>query len=182
MGNTDDTDGDGAAARLHHLQQYYREHPVTGPAEGHRTTVHSGAPLSLATLDHVTASVREVAEHTYAVNPGAGPIPESVAAVYDWCHAHTEHAPETVRARGEVIEFRQFLEHAIRAGDHAVVRKQRCPKCRTWGLMWQQQMQRAVCTNTDCVDRDGFSRTFDLARLAYEHVAARKNLRQASAT
>lgn len=182
MGTTDTSDTDGAAARLHHLQQYYREHPVTGPVEGRSATVNPGAPLSLATLSHVADSVREVADHTYAVNPKAGPVPASAAAVYDWCRQHTEHADDVDRMRGEVIEYRQYLEHAIRAGDHGVIPRHRCPKCRTFGLMWQQHMQRALCTNTRCVDRDGFSRTFSLAKLAYEHVAARKNLRQASAT
>jgi hypothetical protein len=181
MGNTDN-DTDGAAARLHHLQQYYREHPVTGPLEGHAPVVNPGAPLSLATLDHISASVREVAEHTRALNPHAGPVPAEAAAVYDWCREHTEHADDIDRQGLEVIEYRQYLEHAVRAGDHKVVRRHRCPKCGTWGLMWQPDMQRALCTNTGCVDRDGFSTTVPLARLAYEHVVGRKNLRRVSTT
>ena len=182
MGTEDTGDGDGAAARLQHLQTYYREHPVTGPLEGHTTLVHPGAPLSLGTLDHITASVREVAEHTRALNPHAGPVPEAAAAVYDWAREHTEHADPIDRERGEVIEYRQMLEHAVRAGDIKVIRRHRCPKCRCWGLMWLGEAQRAVCTNTECVDRDGFSNQFSLSRLATEHVASRKNLRTVSAT
>lgn len=188
MGTTT-TSSDGAAARLHHLQQYLHERPVTGPAghsyissEPRATAVHPGAPLNLAHLDYIDDAVREIADHTYAANPDAGPVPTPAAAVYDWCHEHTQHAPEVQRERLAVIEYRQYLEHAIRAGDHDVVCRHRCPACRSWGLMWQQQMQRAVCTSGRCVDRAGLSRKFSLARLAYEHVTTRKNLRQASAT
>jgi hypothetical protein len=179
MGNS----ADGTAAEtLQHLQRYFREHPVTGPVEGHSTVVNPGAPLNLGTLDHIRDSVREVVTHTRAANPEAGPVPTEEAAVYDWAREHTEHAPEADRQRLAVIEYRQSLEHAVRAGDHKVIRRHPCPKCRTWGLMWQPSMQRALCTNTECVDRDGFSRTVSLASLAHEHVVAGKNLRRASTT
>ena len=180
---SDDTPEDTAAARLAHLQRYHREHPVTGPAEGsRRTVVHPSAPLSLATLDHVTASVREIADHTYAINPEAGPVPAAAAAVYDWCHEHTEHADEVERDRVLAVEYRHYLEHAIRAGDHTVVCKHRCPACRTWGLMWDASRQKAVCTHRRCTTRNNLSSTWSLARLAFAHVAEQKNLRQASAT
>jgi hypothetical protein len=48
--------------------------------------------------------------------------------------------------------------------------------------MWVRESQTAVCTNTECVDRDGCSNAFTLARLAHDHVTRRKNLRQACAT
>ena len=179
---TDTGDTDGAASRLAHLQKHFREYPVTGPLEGHTTVVNPGAPLSLGTLDHIQASVHEIARHTYALNPQAGPIPAAAAAVYDWCHQHTEHADDIDRERGQVIEYRQYLEHTVRAGETKVIRRHPCPKCSTWGLMWIEADQRAVCTNTDCVDKDGFSHRFSLSRLATEHVANRKNLRYVSAT
>jgi hypothetical protein len=181
MGNTDG-DSDGAAARLQHLQRYFREHPVTGPVEGRTTVVHPGAPLSLATLDHVTASVREIADHTYRVNPADGPVPAAAAAVYDWAHKHTEHADDIDRERLATVEYRQYLDHAIRAGDVKVIRRHPCPKCRTWGLMWLHEAQRAICTNTGCLDRDGCSNQFTLSRIATDHVGGRKNLRPVSAT
>jgi hypothetical protein len=177
-----DESTDTAAARLRHLNTYFREHPVTGPTQGHAPTVNLGAPLSLATLDHIRASVAEVVETTLDANPGAGPAPSRADAVYDWCREHTRHADETVRLRVQIIEFRQSLEHAIRAGDTKVVRPLRCPKCRTFGLMWSREQQAALCTNTECVDRDGFSSTFTLAHLAHHHVTSRKSVRKACAT
>jgi hypothetical protein len=183
MGTTDNGT-DGAAARLQHLQQYFREHPVTGPVEGRSTLVHPGAPLNLGTLDHVRDSVREVAEHTYAINPKAGPVPAHAAAVYDWAREHTEHADDIDRQRLAVIEYRQYLEHAIRAGDwRKVIRPQRCPKCNTFSLMWSEEMgDRVLCTNDKCLDRDGFSTMPTLSRLAHAHVNKQKNLRRVSAT
>ncbi|MFF7795614.1 hypothetical protein [Streptomyces sp. NPDC007991] len=178
----EDNPQDGAAARLHQLAEYFREHPVEGPVEGHSASRSAPAPLSLATLDHIQASVNEVIAHTRGANPEAGPAPSRADAVYDWCREHTEHADETVQQRRDTIEYRQYLEHALRAGDKLVIRKQRCPECRTWGLMWQRDMQAALCTNTDCVDNDGFSHTFTLARLAHEHVTARTKIRQARTT
>ena len=175
--NTDD-----AASRLRHLTNFLLEHPVTGPVTGHTPTTTPSTPMSLGTLSHIDASVRELIQHTRKANPDAGQAPSRADAVYDWARQHTEHADEDVQQRRETIEYRHYLEHALRAGDKTVIRKQRCPECRTWGLMWQATQQRALCTNADCVDRDGVSTTVDLRRLANEHVAARKKIRQARAT
>jgi len=175
-------DSDTAAARLAALNEYFREHPVSGPGEGRAPTRSSGAPLRLATVDHIRASVAEVAGHTYAVNPDAGPVPEQAADVYDWCREHTRHADEAVQTRRDIVEQRQRLEHALRAGDPSVIRPHRCPECRTFGLMWVAEMQAAVCTNTRCTDRDGMSTTVALGRLAYEHVTAQKKLQRTRAT
>ncbi len=182
MGTSTTDDSDGAATRLHHLQRYFREHPVTGPVEGHRSVVTPGAPLQLDTLDHIQASVREIAGHTYALNPAAGPVPAESAAVYDWAREHTEHADDIDRQRLAVVEYRQYLEHCIRAGEYKVIRRHPCPKCGTWGLMWQTERRRALCTMTECVDRDGVSTTVSLPRLAHAHVMSRENLRRANAT
>jgi hypothetical protein len=177
-----DDNTDTAAARLRHLTTYFREHPVTGPSTGHATTVNPGAPLNLATIDHIRACVAEVVDTTREANPDAGPVPARVEAVYDWCRENTEHSDETVQLRVAIVEFRQRLEHAIRAGDTKVIRPLRCPECRTWGLMWVREAQAAVCTNTECVDRDGLSNSFSLSRLATHHVMSRKSLRQVCAT
>lgn len=178
-----DTSRDTAAARLRDLTAYFREHPVSGPTEGRTPTRTAKVPLSLATLDHINASVAEVIDHTRTANPHAGPAPSRADAVYDWARQHTRLADDTVRQRTEVIEYRQYLEHAIRAGDwRKVIRPQRCPECRTFGLMWRADMQAALCTNTRCVDEDGTSTTVTLARIAHQHVTSRKNLRDVSAT
>lgn len=175
-------DEDTAATRLRQLAQYFREHPVTGPVEGHTPSRSAPAPLSLATLDHITQSVQELTELTDTVNAEPSPLPARVRDVYEWCVANTSHAPETTRLRRDTVIYRQALEHAIRAGDRTVVRKHRCPECRTWGLMWHAVRQTALCTNSECVDTDGCSTTVTLARLAHEHIAGKKNLRQVSTT
>ena len=179
--------GDGptqtAARLLGQLDHYFREHPVTGPTEGRTPTrATSPAPLSLVTLDHITDSVRELTDLTDTVNPEPSPLPTRAQDVYAWCVANTDHAGETTRLRRDTVIYRQYLEHALRTGDKTVIRRHRCPECRTWGLMWQAGRQLALCTNGDCVDTDGCSTTVTLARLAHEHIAGKKNLRQVSTT
>lgn len=180
-----ETDTDGAAHRLAQLHAYFREYPAIGPVEGHATTAAS-APMRLATLDHITASVREVAEHTRAANPDAGPLPQRVQDAYAWMHQSLTHADATAQLRAAAIEYRQYLEHCLEARDHGTVRREvrtlPCPTCGCWGLMWAAEMKRAVCTNTECTDRDGFSTTLTLARIAHARAVARQNVRQARAT
>ncbi|CAL9668561.1 hypothetical protein SUDANB145_07291 (plasmid) [Streptomyces sp. enrichment culture] len=174
MNNGDTTDS--AASRLRHLTTYLREHPATGPAVGHNPNPVASTPLSLGTLSHVDASVRELTDLVRKANPAAGPAPSRADGIYDWAREQTEHAPDAVRQRRETAEYRQYLEHAIRAGDwRKVIRPHRCPECRTFGLMWQGDMQRALCTNTDCTDPDGFSTAVTLARIAHEHIAGRQS-------
>ncbi|MFJ8727721.1 hypothetical protein [Streptomyces sp. NPDC093269] len=186
MANGDNEDN--AATLLWELHEYIQERRISGP-EGHSyissaprgTVAHPGLPYDSATDDYVRASVQEVVEHTRSVNPDAG-LPPRVQDTYAWMREHTEHAPEEDQFRSEVIAYRQSLEHAIRIGDDKVVRPHRCPKCRTFGLMWMAAASKAVCTNTDCSNREGLSSRFTLARLAHEHVTARKKLRNVSAT
>lgn len=179
-----DGTSDTAADRLAQLHHYFREHPVTGP-EGHSyigsgsraTAVAPGLPYNARVVEHIRHAVEEVVEHTRTVNPEAGPLPERVQDVYDWCREHTEHAPETDQQRRDTLIYRQRLEHAVQAGDHSVVRPHRCPSCGAPGLFWQEQTGRAVCVNRHCARRNGGTHcTFTLARLAYEQVAAGKSL------
>ncbi|MFD8488576.1 hypothetical protein [Streptomyces sp. NPDC059712] len=179
MNQPDSTDS--AAARLRYLNDYLLEHPVTGPSDCRNPTRTLSTPISLGTLSHIDASVREVITHTRKANPDAGQAPTRADAIYDWARQHTEHADEAAQQRRDAIEYRQYLEHAIRAGDwRKVIRPQRCPECRTFGLMWRSG--RILCTNSECTDTDGTSTTVTLARLAHEHVTARKNLRQVRTT
>ncbi|MFD7995566.1 hypothetical protein [Streptomyces mexicanus] len=166
---------DNAAKLLHELHEYHLEHPVTGPVEGHSRTATAAAPLSLGTLDHINGSVREVIDHTLETNPAAGPLPQRVQDVYAWMHEQMQHADEVNQQRAAVIEYRQYLEHNIRIGNVKVIRPHRCPKCRTFGLMWRHEAQRALCTNLECVDRDGISTIVSLAQLAHQHVTAQES-------
>lgn len=176
MGIADDTDT--ASARLHQLSTYFRTHPATGPTERTSRSTTPGAPLNLGVVDHITRAVAEVVDHTRTVNPDAGPLPAHVAAVYDWCREHTQHAPEIEQQRRETLELRHRLEHAVQAGDGLVVRPIRCPACGTIGVHWNAQAWRAVCLNRNCARRnDGVSQTWTLAQLAHHQISAQKSLR-----
>jgi len=168
MGIMDDT----AAKRLAELQQHFREHPALRLEDGHSGRRSSSPPLRLATLDHIRACVQEVTDLCRDINPTAGPLPQRVQDVYDWCRANTECCEADQRLRREAIIYRQSMEHAILTGDHTVVRPHRCPACRTFGLMWVVPVRRAVCTNLYCTRKDGRPNSFTLARLAYECVAS----------
>lgn len=184
-----DTSKDDAATRLRQLSQYFREHPVTG-ADGHSyisnqpraTAVNPGLPTNVRVLEHIDRTVAEVVEHTREANPDAQPLPSNALEIYRWCVENTVHAPEVVQQRREVLEYRHRLEHAVAAGDTAVIRPHRCPECNTFGLMWDDLARRIVCTNGDCVDKDGMSTTVSFARLAHRHVTSRKKLRDVRAT
>lgn len=187
MGIGDNAD-DTAATNLR-LLHYLRTRPVTGP-EGHSfvssasraTPTGPGIPYNTDVVDHIRSCVSEIAADTRAVNPAAGPLPERVDAVYAWYLENTKSAARAQQQRRDTIIYRQALEHAIALGEFKVIRPHRCPQCRTLGLFWKAALKRVLCTNSRCLTDDGLSNTWDLARLAYEHIAGRENIRQVSAT
>jgi hypothetical protein len=187
------TEDDTAPALLAELVHCFRERPVTGPAghsyiasEPRATATHPGAPLNLTVVDHIDATVKELADYTRETNPDAEPLPAHVEDVYRWCVENTQNAPEDLQQRRDTIVYRQKLEHAIAMGDHDFVRKAvrpiRCPACRTFGLMWRSEDQKAVCTNGRCLTKDGLSHRWGLARLAYEHIAGQQKSVRVRAT
>ena len=95
---------------------------------------------------------------------------------------NTVHAPEAEQQRREMLEYRHSLEHAVTAGETDVIRPHRCPECRTFGLMWDKHSREIRCTNRECVDSDGIGTVVSFARIAHEHIAGKKNLRQVRAT
>ncbi|MFJ6068997.1 hypothetical protein ACIQHU_38910 [Streptomyces tendae] len=180
---------DSAASRFRHLTTFLRERPVTGP-EGHSyigntprgTATHPGLPINVRVLEHIDRTVAEVVQHTREINPNAAPVPEDDADIYRWYVENTANASEAEQRRRETLEYKHQLQHAVAAGDVAVIRPHRCPECRTFGLMWDRHSQRIVCTNLECVDQDGLTTTIEFARLAHLYITARKNLRQVRAT
>ncbi len=172
-GNTD-TDQQ-AAAQLAALSRYFVEHPVTSRTSGARPTrTVAGAPLNLAVVDHIQASVHEVADHVRAHTPDAGPLPAEAAAVYEWAREHTEHADETVKRRHDVMVYRQHLEHAIRLGDDRIVRKHPCPGCGCYGLHWHAPTSKAVCRNRRCRTPQGRAQVWNLSFLAHEYIESQE--------
>jgi hypothetical protein len=176
------TEDDTAAQLLAQLHEYFLEHPVTGEHTRRPPTTNPTAPANLAVVDHITATVRELADFTRQANPEAEQLPERVQDAYRWCVENTANSPEATQQRRDVIVFRQRLEHAIAMGDDKAVRPIRCPQCRCLGLFWKAEYQRAVCTNGKCLTKDGLSNRWSLARLATAHVEARQETRRECAT
>jgi hypothetical protein len=175
-------DTDTAANRLRLLDQHFRQHPVTGPTERSAPTARATVPVDLDVVDHIRACVTEITDDTLAVNPKPGPLPVRVSDVYAWYLDNTKTAGRAQRQRRDTIIYRQRLEHAIAMRDFKVIPPHRCPQCRTFGLMWRPTIQRAVCTNRRCLTDEGLTNCWTLARLAFEHIAGRENIRQVSAT
>ncbi|MFD8777477.1 hypothetical protein [Streptomyces sp. NPDC059916] len=169
-----------AAARMALLEDYFLEQPVNArPGDTRRATATTpGTPVNLGVVDHIRRSVYDLEQHTRAAAPDAGPLPAQAAAVYDWCMQHTEHAPETVQRRRDVLIYQQELEHAIRLGETKVVRRHRCPGCGTVGLHWRQSVGKAVCCNRRCRTPDGLASTWSLSRLATEYIADQEKRRR----
>ncbi|MEW2266905.1 hypothetical protein [Streptomyces sp. NPDC047868] len=175
-------DDDTAATNLRLLETHFRQHPVTGPTERSAPTVKPSVPVDLDVVDHIRACVTEIVTDVRAVNASPGPMPERVTDVYTWYLDNTRTAGRFQQQRRDTIIYRQRLEHAIAMRDFTVIRPHRCPQCRTMGLMWRVELKRALCTNMRCLNEDGMSNAWTLARLAYEHIAERENIRQVSAT
>jgi hypothetical protein len=187
------TEDDTAEQRFAELLHCFRERPVTGPAghsyissEPRPTAVHPGAPIDLTVVDHITASVKELADYTREANPAAEPLPGHVEDVYAWCVENTQNTPEAAQQRRDTLIYRQKLEHAIAMGDHdsvsKAVRPIRCPACNTFSLFWRPQATNALCTNGRCLTKDGLSRRWSLARLATAHIEAQQKTLRVRAT
>lgn len=164
---------DTTAQRLRLFQAEFTQHVRTGPGDGRSShPAFAPVPLDLAVIDRIRAAASEIETHTRAEDPAAGHFTGDATRVYDWAREHTAHlAPERQAAR-EAIIYRQGLELAIAMGDAtAAIRPHPCPQCGCYGLFWDTVRRAAVCVNRYCVDEDGLCNTWQLKRLAYEHVA-----------
>lgn len=154
--------------RLELTQPRSPEHEAT-----RRTTRVHGAPcVDLGLLDHLEASRVELVAATRRLNPDAGPAPVD-EGIYEWSDAATAHLAAGERRTRDMVEHRQLLEHAIRGGDPLIVRRERCPACRCFSLLWRDEIQRAVCVQRECRDVDGRASQWQLKQLAHHHVAPR---------
>jgi len=185
IGDTSDT----AATLLRRLAVHYRQHPVTSgsghsyiSSEPRATATAPGIPVNLRVVDYIDDSVDEIEREVRAANPDAEQRPEELDRVYQWYVESTYNSPESVQQRRNTIVVRQAMESGIAMGDTTVVRPHRCPACRRLSLLWEARTSRALCTYTPCRDENGRARRWTLANLAYEYIAARKNIRRVSAT
>ncbi|MFF8610829.1 hypothetical protein ACF06X_33525 [Streptomyces sp. NPDC015346] len=168
MATQDDTT---PAERLRLLQLEFITPRRRGPAASRSTRpTEPAAPLDIDTVDHVQGSVAEVVALTRAAAPDAGPRPASVEGLYGWWRENTAHLEPEKQQHREAVIYRHGLEHALMLGERKVIRRHPCPGCGTWGLFWNQALQRALCVNRYCKDASGGSSTWTLSHLAQEHV------------
>lgn len=159
----------GRALRL--LNSPELRHPrAAGPSERRATSTTPGVPLNLGIVDYLDKQIGQVVDLTRQVNAAAGPVPENLEALYDWCIENTGDADDAQRAYRDIVFERQRLEHAVRLGEHDEVCKHPCPACGCWGLMWQMAGNRARCTNRTCRTPDGLGSTWTLGRLAAQKI------------
>lgn len=160
-----------AARRLRTLTEQLT--PATRPADGmpRPTRVHAPAPINLDVLDYIEAAAHEIIAHTYTAVPTAGPAPREVGAVYAWAEQATAHLETERQQIHEALVVRQSLEHALRAGNSTVVRREPCPACSCWGLFWSRGAQLATCVNKRCATTTGRASRWTLQQLAEHHVA-----------
>lgn len=143
-----------------------------GPS-GHTRPSAPAAPIHVGILDHMTASRTELVEHARAAIPAdevRRPVPREAAEVYAWYEEHTPYLDAAARRAGEAIMYRQALEHALRNRDLTVIRKERCPSCRCFSLVWYAALGVAACVNERDLGGDGRPRRYSLAQLAEKAV------------
>ena len=161
-----------AARRLRTLHDELLE-PPRRPTDGmpRPTAVTAPAPINLDALDYIEAAAHEVIARTYTAVPTAGPAPRTPEAVYAWAEQATAHLDAERRKQHEALVVRQGFEHAIRAGNEAVVRREPCPRCYCWGLFWSHHAKIATCVNKRCATKTGRASRWTLQQLAEHHVA-----------
>nr|WSX25502.1 hypothetical protein OG690_38105 [Streptomyces tubercidicus] len=145
--------------------------PDAGPTA---TRVHAPPPCDLGLLDHLRSTREELIAATRAALAGQ-PLEPAPAdeGIYQWNASATAHLPLEKQQACEAIVYRQSLEHAIRAGDDLIIRRQRCPGCRCFSLMWRDRIQRAVCIQRGCRDHIGRASQWELKQIAHHHVTSR---------
>lgn len=160
-----------AGARLQilrdNLAQPHGPRPADAPP-GRTSHTHGAPPLDLAVLEHVRASVDELLTHA-RTEARASPAPDDadLTAAYAWFLDEGTADLDAGKARvREAIVYRQSLEHALRYGDEVVIRREACPGCHCWSLIWRQIAQRAGCINSDCRGKTGRGSTWTLQQLA----------------
>lgn len=168
-----------AGARLQilrdNLAQPHGPRPADAPP-GRTSHTHGAPPLDLAVLEHVRASVDELLTHARTeartcfcgCGKAVGCMPTTdLTAAYAWFLDEGTADLDAGKARvREAIVYRQSLEHALRYGDEVVIRRESCPGCQCWSLIWRQIAQRAGCINSDCRGKTGRGSTWTLQQLA----------------
>ena len=178
MGHTDASQK--AAEQLAFLAEYFVDLPLARRRPIRQ--IEDVAPCNVDTVSHIHASVREIADYMAVESPGTlEPLPASAPAVYDWLIRNTDTDDDAAKRRRDSLVYRQYLEHAIAAGDPTVVRRHPCPGCGCFGLHWRAPIGKAVCRNRTCRTPEGRAQVWSLAFLAHEYIESQEK-RAARAT
>lgn len=139
---------------------------------GRTRPAHAPAPIDLGILAHMTAARDELVAHARAAAPGTdlAPVPRDAAAVYQWWADNTPYLDDAAQRVGEALVYRQGMEHAIRLRDTTVIRREPCPSCGCYSLIWRGIERRALCVNDRDAADNGTPRRFTLAELAQQAV------------
>ncbi|MFD5882571.1 hypothetical protein [Streptomyces yangpuensis] len=135
------------------------------------TRVHSPAPANNTILDHLNACDGEIADFIAQARQApaapAEPGQPSRAVVYERARVHAEDLGMDWQAYLAAMEWRHAASSALLMGDTDVIRREPCPACGTWGLIWVATHKAAMCVNRYCAERVG-PRMWTLAQLAAE--------------
>lgn len=173
MGNQDSATSHTAAAAMRLLRTNLTQPRAVDHEATRRTTRVHGAPtIDLGLLEHLENTRTELIGATRRANPDAGPAPVD-ERIYAWSDAATAHLAPHERLARDMVAYRQGLEHALRAGDHQAIRRERCPACRCYSLLWRERIQRAVCIQRECRDEIGRAPQWHLRQLAQYHLTSR---------
>lgn len=145
---------------------------ATGTRLGRSATrVHSPAPANDTVLDHLAACDGEIADFIAQARRAPAPAVEpglpTRAAAYERARAQAEGLGMDWPSYLAAMEWRHAASSALLMGDTDVIRREPCPACRTWGLIWVVSHKAAMCVNRYCAQRGG-PRMWTLAQLAAE--------------
>jgi len=141
-------------------------------------TVRTGIPINHRILDHITtqddAVHRFIAQARAAGVPGPDPAPGNRSAVYREAHRSADLLGDLWPGYLALREWTAAAETLLLMGDTSVVRREPCPACRTWGLVWDRAAQRAICINAHCAQRNrGLHHEWTTVQLAREALSRR---------
>lgn len=163
MGAPHRTPGQRAGAQLFILTNAGGQRGIAGGSEVH-TRPTASEPVSLGILDHVDRSIGDITTAVRRLVPDAAPSP-ATAAIYDWAEETTRHLGPARRRALDVLMYKQELEHTVRNGDGAAIRRLPCPACGCWLLYWRPSQHLAVCLVEDCTT-NGKPSVWTLGQLA----------------
>lgn len=172
----DDDSATTAAAGMRLLRQEFTQPRARQADAGPRASaVHAPPPCDLGLLDYLEERRAEVIDATLTATAG-GPTPPPAPAdegIYQWMVDATAHLDGARRRVQEAIAYHHRIAHAVRAGDHLLVRTISCPKCWCFSLQWREPIQRAVCVQRRCTDSSGLASQWNLKQLAHHHIETR---------